>query len=46
MLNRAVDENVLILLMELKTSPLLDELRSDLRFVSVLDRLDLNDTQV
>ena len=44
-LNRAVDENVLILLMELKTSPLLDELRNDLRFISVLDRLGLNGTQ-
>lgn len=43
-LNRAVDENVLILLMELKTSPLLDDLRDDLRFITVLDRLGLNDT--
>jgi TolB-like protein/Tfp pilus assembly protein PilF len=45
MLNRAVDENVLILLIELKTSPLLDPLRKDLRFISVLDRLGLNETE-
>ena len=42
-LNRAVDENAFLVLMELKSSPILDELRQDLRFVSVLDRMQLQD---
>ena len=44
MLNRAVDENVFVVLMELTTSPLLDELRNDLRFINVLNRLGLDET--
>jgi len=42
-LNRAVDENVLMLLLELKTSPAFDDIRNDLRFVNVLHRLKLNE---
>ena len=40
-LNRVVDENVLIVTVGLKSSPVFDELRDDLRFVSALDRLGL-----
>lgn len=43
LLNRAVDENVFMLLMELKTSPAFDDIRGDLRFVNVLERLNLNE---
>jgi hypothetical protein len=43
-LDRAIDENVYLVTAILKTSPMLDELRRDLRFVSALDRLGLEDT--
>ena len=42
-LNRAIDERVYVVTALLQTSPLVDELRKDLRFVSALDRLGLAD---